>query len=364
MGEGDKLPEILPPPRGIAPVKLWWWYVSPKTARNIRLAAATVPIGGAAYWFQNFLQLRGIVNLTASRIDLGLVTLCVLLAAYVLTEGIRFRWAWRIVFSVIILCAAFGLVWWAPKPQIHAASPQQLAQVQIVPELRINDAVTAVVHSTASVPAKPPQPHASRIGHRIASVKAAPIPATQPEEAAPQVHLPFDLNALPDFLRPQPLAPDLLPQPPSAVRAETPNGILEEIRTVLEKDRESEDMQGCPAGTSVELRMVGPNISYNLCVKQCFAEWKTVNPKSLDFGDLKVSQPFDDHRLAAVEIPCLHPDTLAGLCVKGEAGTFPANGCVKKKLKTDFYQSFWMTVHTDTVDPLVRLWKEFAQVGP
>lgn len=190
--------------------------------------------------------------------------------------------------------------------------------------------------------------------------QAVPVPATQPEEAAPQVRQSFDPNTMPDFLRPKPLAPDWVPQPPSPVRAETSDDILEEIRAVLEKDRELDEMQGCPAGSSVELRMVGNDISYYLCTRPYFAAWRKVNLKDLDFGDLKVSQPFDNHKLAVVDIPCLHPGTVAGLCLTEEVGTFPSKECIKKKLKTDYYQSFWVTVHTDNVDSLVRLWKEFS----
>ena len=97
---------------------------------------------------------------------------------------------------------------------------------------------------------------------------------------------------------------------------------------------------------------------------QCFAAWKTVNSKDLDFGDVKVSQPLDDRRLAVVEIPCLHPGMLAGLCVRDEVGTIPSKGCLKKKLKTDFDPSLSMSVYAENVESLVRLWKGFAQVGP
>jgi hypothetical protein len=150
----------------------------------------------------------------------------------------------------------------------------------------------------------------------------------------------------------------------SPVRAKTSDEILGEIRAVLEKDRELRELAGCPTGTSVELRIVGNDISYYLCIKQCFAAWKTVNSKDLDFGDVKVSQPLDDRRLAVVEIPCLHPGMLAGLCVRDEVGTFPSKGCLKKKLKTDFDPSLSMSVYAENVESLVRLWKGFAQVGP
>jgi hypothetical protein len=147
----------------------------------------------------------------------------------------------------------------------------------------------------------------------------------------------------------------------SPVRAETSNGILEEIRAVLEKDRESEEMRGCPTGQSVGLRMVGNDISYYVCIQKCFAVWKSVNPKDLEFGGVRVSQPSDDPELAIVEIPC----SQTTLCTKNSQGTFPtSSGCLKKNVKVDLQQGFAMAVHPENVDAILKLWKEFARTGP
>lgn len=172
MGESDKLPEILPPSKSITPVNLWRWRVSPKTARVIRIAAATVPLGGAAYWFQNFLQLRGIVNLTASRIDLGLVTLCVLVAAYLLTEGTRCTWTWRIVFSTIIISAAFGIDWWAPKPQIRIEAKMPGEPKPVPPQ-------TNPQPNFQSPPASPGKPKAT-LPKQNEAAKSTPEPHQNP----------------------------------------------------------------------------------------------------------------------------------------------------------------------------------------
>ena len=150
----------------------------------------------------------------------------------------------------------------------------------------------------------------------------------------------------------------------SPVPAETADEILEKIRGVLEKDRESGDLQGCPAGKGVELRRVGDDISYYVCVKQCFAEWKTFRPKNLDFQGVRVSQPYGEPDLAIIEIPCLEAAQW-GLCVFDEQGTFPAStACLnKKKVKDDYRKSFAMVVHAENVDSVVSLWKEYAHVG-
>jgi hypothetical protein len=156
------------------------------------------------------------------------------------------------------------------------------------------------------------------------------------------------------------------------VRGGTSDGILEEIRVVLEKDRELDDLAGCPAGTSVDLRRVGADISYNRCFKQCIGSWKVVNPTLLDFGGIEVSHPDGRPTLAIVEIPCV-PITAAtkdyyGLCVTNQYGTLPPWGdCqVKKKtkVKTDYVGRLYITVHIENVDSVVRLWKEFAQWKP
>jgi hypothetical protein len=107
--------------------------------------------------------------------------------------------------------------------------------------------------------------------------------------------------------------------------------------------------------------MVGNDISYYVCIQKCFAVWKSVNPKDLEFGGVRVSQPSDDPELAIVEIPC----SQTTLCTKNSQGTFPtSSGCLKKNVKVDLQQGFAMAVHPENVDAILKLWKEFARTGP
>jgi hypothetical protein len=72
------MPEILPPEKNegiVLPgdrqlVQMWRWRVTPKMAALIRAGMAIPAIGVAGWLLQNFLQLRGVVNLAASRVDL------------------------------------------------------------------------------------------------------------------------------------------------------------------------------------------------------------------------------------------------------------------------------------------------------
>jgi hypothetical protein len=69
-----ELPEVLPPER-LGLVRVWRWDVpirTFKTARVIGVGGLIVLLG---WLFQNFLQLRGVVNLLLSRIDLWLMVL-------------------------------------------------------------------------------------------------------------------------------------------------------------------------------------------------------------------------------------------------------------------------------------------------
>lgn len=274
------------------------------------------------------------------------------------------RWYRRSIYAVIaiVLLVSVGLAIYrqyhrglsnATSPPIQ--SPAQTSKTgPTTPSLGSQSVPVNIKSPTGTPSSKVVKPHTKP------RATAVPVPAMpQPEETAPQVRQPFDSNALSEFLRSKPLLPDRVSPPTIPVRIETSDEILEEIKAVLEKDRESEEMQGCPAGTSVELRIVGNDISYYLCTRQCFAAWRKVNLKDLDFVNVKVSQPFDDHRLALVEIPC-HPHTWKGPCLTEEVGTFPSKECVKKKLKTNYYKSLGMTVHADNADSLARLWKEFG----
>lgn len=112
------LPEILPPPRGPELVQIWGWRVNPKMARAIKVGTA-LPLFAVAGWLlQNFLQLRGIVNLTASRIDLALLALCIFGVVCLWTIGSHRKRKSRIALGIAIFIIAFVIDWLAPKPQV------------------------------------------------------------------------------------------------------------------------------------------------------------------------------------------------------------------------------------------------------
>ena len=122
MGESSNLPEIIPPPNQIASVPVLRWRVTPRIAAVLKIGA-TIPLLGVAGWLlQNFLQLRGVVNLLASRIDLAFLAICLFVGACVLTIGLQRKRVWRVVAFFVIALAAAGVDSWAPKPLMQTAS--------------------------------------------------------------------------------------------------------------------------------------------------------------------------------------------------------------------------------------------------
>jgi hypothetical protein len=122
MGEGSNLPEFIPPQNQIASVPVLRWRVTPKIASALKIGAAVPLLGVAGWLLQNFLQLRGVVNLLASRIDLVLLAIFLFGGACVLTIGMQRRRVWRVVAFIVIALAAAGIDLWAPKPLIQSGS--------------------------------------------------------------------------------------------------------------------------------------------------------------------------------------------------------------------------------------------------
>ena len=118
------VPEIIPP--SSAPVRIWHWSLSPKTAKIIQIAVVLPLLGCAGWLIQNFLQLRGIVDLLASRIDLAFLAVCLFLVGCALTIGLKHKLGLRTVIGIAILLGAVGVDWWAPKP----VKPQRARQVR------------------------------------------------------------------------------------------------------------------------------------------------------------------------------------------------------------------------------------------
>lgn len=275
----------------------------------------------------------------------------------------------RTIYSVIVIAFLVSFSFRVYRHYRHGLSNAASLPIQPLAQT-LKTGPTAPSLGSQSIPVTIGSPAPTQLGvpsskvmkpHAIPHAKVVPVPATQPEESAPQVRQPFDPNAMPEVLRPKPFVPDQV-QSPSLARAETSDDILEEIRAVLEKDRELGELAGCPAGTSVDLRRVGKDVSYNLCVKQCLAAWKTVNPKSLDFSSVQVSQPHGEPNLAIIYIPCSQSSRF---CVTDQEGTFTTTAvCRKRKVKDDLRDGLAIGVHAENVDSVVRLWKEFAQWKP
>ena len=362
VGNERNLAEIIPPEKPKL-VQLWRWQVTPRQAWYIKLGAATAPCGVAAWLLQNFLQLRGVVNLAASRVDLAFFMLCLFVVGCVLTVGFPNKRVWRGSLFISAVMLYFIVDWLTPKPMVANSTAVITTRTSTITKAEDNG-----INAPTSPPAiSTAQPHAVSLTHRpsiqpkIITAKTTPVPAKQPDEAPPNVSLSFDPNALSELLRSQPPAQAVSP----ILAVETSDDILEDIRSVLEKDRDSENLDGCPAGKSIALRRVGEDISYYVCSKQCFASWTIVNPKRLDFSRIQVSHPDSEPTLAAIEIPCL-PATATttqdyGLCITNQSGTFTTSrGCYKNKVKTEYSDHLYIVVHVENVDSIVRLWKKFS----
>ena len=119
MGDGN-LPEIIPPSDHES-VQIWHWHVPRKAWKAIKFVSVVSLLSFAAWLFQNFLQLRGVVNLLASRVDLAILGLCLLFALYVLTIEWQRKGTFRIAIGLAIVAAVFGIDWLAPKPNAPQA---------------------------------------------------------------------------------------------------------------------------------------------------------------------------------------------------------------------------------------------------
>src|SRR5690242_3077331 len=89
---------------------------SPAAVRIFRWAAILGLIGWAGWSIQNFLSLRGVVNLLASRISLCIFAVCMIGALWIVAVDLQKKLAWRIIGALILVLVAFFLDWWAPKP--------------------------------------------------------------------------------------------------------------------------------------------------------------------------------------------------------------------------------------------------------
>lgn len=111
-------------------VQVWRWRVTPKAATIIKGAATLSLLGVAGWLLQNFLQLRGVVNLLASRIDLAFLAVIVFLAGCALTIGLPHKKAWRMVIGIAVAIVALLVDLVAPKPTNVTTAQTATTQAQ------------------------------------------------------------------------------------------------------------------------------------------------------------------------------------------------------------------------------------------
>jgi len=103
-----------PPSEG---VNFFGMRMAPKAAKIVKGITATGLLGLAAWLLQNFLQLRGLVNLLASRIDLAFLVLCLFVFVWVLTVGARRAFTFRLVAGLLLVTSGVGIDYLVPRPQ-------------------------------------------------------------------------------------------------------------------------------------------------------------------------------------------------------------------------------------------------------
>ncbi len=137
------------------------------TVRKAIRAVSSVGLVGFAGWlFQNFLQLRGVVNLEASRIVLGLMWLACFAVACIVTATLKRKLLIRCASGIVLLIGVFWLDAWAPKPTkvlpgkisvedqnkiLRARSDVLAAKVQILESPDYQKQQAALAHLKAEV---------------------------------------------------------------------------------------------------------------------------------------------------------------------------------------------------------------------
>src|SRR5256885_6692180 len=116
MSQSNELAKNVSSADEVTPVQFLRWRVNPKQLRLVKFGLSLPLLGLAGWLVQNFLQLRGVVNLPASRVVLYLLTACLVLFCFVVTEGVRRKWRWRISITVALFIGTLAADRWVPKP--------------------------------------------------------------------------------------------------------------------------------------------------------------------------------------------------------------------------------------------------------
>ncbi len=109
MGKDNNLAVL--PEVPILPVGLWQtFWNNPRVTWYWRPIFSTPLVALFAWLLANFFQLRGFVNVTASRVDLAIAAFCISLLTAIMAANLP-KWRWRVgtVGVLLIILAAFGL---------------------------------------------------------------------------------------------------------------------------------------------------------------------------------------------------------------------------------------------------------------
>src|SRR5258706_11952083 len=129
-------PEILPPEQSQQKsLQLGRWSIPPRTVRVIKYAFIAGILSWVGWSLQNFLSLRGVMNLLASRINLGFIWLGCFVVSWMLSVNVRRKILFRVSIAVVLLLVVCGLDWWAPKPNapVHASPVVPLITIKLHP---------------------------------------------------------------------------------------------------------------------------------------------------------------------------------------------------------------------------------------
>src|ERR1700731_792588 len=110
MADETPNPEILPKePKSL---QIGQWIIPQNAVQVIKTVIKAGVILALLSWagwsLQNFLQLRGVVNVLASRINLVFLFVALFSAGWMLTVGFRRKALWRVFFGLILLAVVCG----------------------------------------------------------------------------------------------------------------------------------------------------------------------------------------------------------------------------------------------------------------
>lgn len=142
MGAKRNLPEVVQieaiPVGEVRSVSILRWRVTPKSANWIKFGSVSGLLVFAGWLLQNFFQLRGIVNLLASRIDLFVLGLVAFLMGVALTIGLRRKRLLRVLIGVSVFAGVVVIDVVSPKSaQLAITAPPNPPVITEVPTVEV-----------------------------------------------------------------------------------------------------------------------------------------------------------------------------------------------------------------------------------